>query len=63
MIVALSFDLDEEVTPDLFASKVALACAKGGALRPGEAVVLGTGVRLVVSGNAGRGDETVGVFE
>lgn len=37
MRVTLHFDLDEEVTPDLFAGKVASACSEG-ALRPGESV-------------------------
>ena len=37
MIVKLLFNLDEDVTPDLFAGKVAKACALG-ALRPGESV-------------------------
>lgn len=35
--VTLTFELDEDVTDDIFASKVALACAHG-ALRMGEAV-------------------------
>ena len=37
--VTLTFLLDEEVTPQLFAQKIALACS-GGALRPGEAVMV-----------------------
>lgn len=37
--VTLIFLLDEEVTPQLFARKVALACSNG-ALRPGEAVMV-----------------------
>jgi len=37
--VTLTFLLDEEVTPQLFAQKIARACA-GGALRPGEAVLV-----------------------
>ena len=36
--IALIFLLDEEVTPLLFAQKIALACSSG-ALRPGEAVM------------------------
>ena len=36
--VTLVFLLDEEVTPLLFAQRVALACSSG-ALRPGEAVM------------------------
>jgi hypothetical protein len=35
--VTLTFLLDEEVTPQLFAEKIARACG-GGALRPGEAI-------------------------
>lgn len=41
MKVTLTFHLDEEVTPDLFAEKVALACARGGAIREGEKVQCG----------------------
>ena len=37
--VTLTFLLDEEVTPQLFAQKIALACA-GSALRPGEAILV-----------------------
>jgi hypothetical protein len=40
MKVRLTFVLDEDVDPDIFASKVALACGKGYALRPGEGIVL-----------------------
>jgi hypothetical protein len=39
--VTLTFLLDEEVTPVLFAQKIALACA-GGALRPGEGLLMPT---------------------
>ena len=35
--VTLTFELDEEVTPSIFAGKVAQACSSG-ALRPGESV-------------------------
>lgn len=38
MKVTLTFVLEEDVTPDLFAQRVALACARGYALRPGEAI-------------------------
>jgi hypothetical protein len=38
MKVELTFYLDEEVTPEIFVRRVALACAKGGALRVGESV-------------------------
>jgi hypothetical protein len=38
-IVALEFRLDEQVTPGIFAERVAEACASYGALRPGEAVL------------------------
>jgi hypothetical protein len=38
MRVILTFNLNEEVTPEIFASKVALACARGGAIRQGESV-------------------------
>jgi hypothetical protein len=37
--VTLTFLLDEEVTPQLFAVKIARACG-GGTLRPGEAVMV-----------------------
>lgn len=37
MRVTLHFDLAEDVTPTLFAGKVAQACSSG-ALRPGESV-------------------------
>lgn len=37
--VTLTFLLDEEVTPQLFAQKIARACA-GSALRPGEAILV-----------------------
>jgi hypothetical protein len=39
--VTLTFHLGEEVTPDLFAEKIAYACARGGAIRPGEKVQCG----------------------
>jgi hypothetical protein len=39
--VNLTFYLNEEVTPEIFASKIALACARGGAIREGERVVSG----------------------
>jgi hypothetical protein len=34
--VTITFLLDEEVTPELFARRVAMACGKQYALRPGE---------------------------
>jgi len=37
--VTLTFLLDEEVTPQLFAQKIALACG-GSVLRPGEAILV-----------------------
>lgn len=37
--VTLTFLLDEEVTPQLFAQKIALACG-GSTLRPGEAILV-----------------------
>lgn len=37
--VTLTFLLDEEVTPQLFAQKIARACG-GGALRPGEGILV-----------------------
>jgi hypothetical protein len=40
--VTLTFYLDEEVTPRIFAEKIAVACAKGGAIREGERV--GSGI-------------------
>ena len=35
-MVRLEFHLDEEVTPNIFAKKIAWACIRGGALRAGE---------------------------
>lgn len=63
MQVTLTFNLLEEVTPDLFAGKVALACCRG-ALRGGEGIVMPSDPDkvLLVSENAGPGDETVGLF-
>lgn len=47
--VTLTFLLDEEVTPQLFAVKVARACG-GGTLRPGEAIMIpGTDVACFVT--------------
>ena len=37
--VKVTFLLDEEVTPQLFVQKIALACG-GSALRPGEAILI-----------------------
>ena len=37
--VTLTFLLDEEVTPQLFAQRIALACG-GSVLRPGEAILV-----------------------
>lgn len=39
--VTLTFVLDEEVTPGIFAEKIALACAYRGAIRVGERVAGG----------------------
>lgn len=39
-LIPLTFVLDEEVTPDLFAQRVAQACAQFYALRPGEGIQL-----------------------
>jgi hypothetical protein len=47
--VTLVFLLDEEVTPQLFAQKVARACSSG-ALRPGEAVMVKDGEIACVIG-------------
>jgi hypothetical protein len=47
--VTVTFLLDEEVTPDLFAERVALACAKEYAIRPGEGVELSDGRHLVAT--------------
>jgi hypothetical protein len=47
--VTLTFLLDEEVTPRLFAVKIARACG-GGTLRPGEAVMIpGTEVACFIT--------------
>src|SRR5438477_213337 len=49
MRVILEFWLDEDVTPAIFASKVAQACSSG-ALRPGESVVEPfSGTRYIIS--------------
>lgn len=37
-IVTINFVLNEEVTPELFAAKVAIACAKNGAIIEGESL-------------------------
>ncbi len=42
-VVILRFVLDEEVTPEIFVKKVAVACSKGGAIRPGERVTTSDG--------------------
>lgn len=39
MIITLQFRLDEDVTPDYFAQRVAQACFSFGALRKTEAVL------------------------
>lgn len=53
--VMLTFLLDEEVTPQLFAQKIAMACGSGGALRPGEAVMVpNTEIACVVTAPACR---------
>lgn len=39
MRLSLTFVLDEDVTPDLFAEKVARACSAG-TLRPGEGILV-----------------------
>lgn len=38
MKISLTFHLDEEVTPEIFCLKVAKACSKEGAIRPGESI-------------------------
>lgn len=37
--VALTFELNEDVTPEIFARKIAVACARSGAIREGERVI------------------------
>jgi hypothetical protein len=39
-VVQLTFQLDGDVTPDVFAQQVATACARGGAMRLGESILL-----------------------
>lgn len=46
----IKFFTTEEVTPDLFAEKVALACMKHGALREGEALLPMDGTYLLKHG-------------
>lgn len=41
MEVILHFYTEEEVTPRIFAQKIALACARSGAIRVGERVCAG----------------------
>lgn len=64
-LVTLTFVLDEEVTPDIFASKVALACGRQYTLRPGEGILLPSdgSYCYVVSGNSGHGTETIGLIQ
>ena len=38
MIISLKFYLNEKVTPEIFCLRVANACSKGGAIRPGEQI-------------------------
>ena len=42
--VTLIFELNEEVTPEIFVRKVADACSHQGAIRPGEIVRTESGV-------------------
>lgn len=43
--VKLTFILQEDVTPELFGEKIAMACARGGAIRVGERVALDADVQ------------------
>jgi hypothetical protein len=54
--VVLIFQLQEDVTPALFAEKIAFACAKGGAIRPGEIVRTQDGNAFIYSGLQDLGD-------
>ena len=44
--VSLTFLLDEEVSPELFAPKILAACARAGAIRDGEGVSIPEGLWL-----------------
>jgi hypothetical protein len=46
--VTLTFVLLEDVTPDIFATRVAATCGHGGGLRPGEGVRLPSDPRTVL---------------
>ncbi len=54
--VSLVFILDEEVTPEIFAGKVALACGSGGALRLGESVSVANTRTVFTVGKRGADD-------
>lgn len=59
MIVVLNFDLNEDVTPSIFADKVAHACAKFGAMRIGESVYEPLSSRKFKIQNEGNEDDGV----
>lgn len=60
--VPLVFLLDEEVTPQLFAEKIARACS-GGALRPGEGIrVPGSEGTWVITAESALWSPLVGAF-
>lgn len=63
-MIELGVRIDEadEDRVRLFASRAATVLARAGLLRPGDAVVLEGGDELRVSGNGGRGHETIGLF-
>ena len=44
--ITVTFRLREDVTPDYFASRVAVACMYGYAIKEGESIVLSDGTEL-----------------
>ena len=44
--ITVTFRLREDVTPDYFANRVAIACMYGYAIKEGESVVLSDGTEL-----------------
>lgn len=55
MIITLTFELAEDVTPDYFARRVAEACFAYGALRKNEGVILPSDpTRVLLDGGKAR---------
>lgn len=63
MKVTLVFDLAEDVTPEIFAARIAQTCADHYAIRPGESVIEPTsGKRWTATGNRLSADEFMAEF-